>query len=121
MRFCWCNDSLRNNGIRRTPQSNLACHIIRIVTSFINELKKDVGEVRDPNEFDFMFYLSSLAENSAPSYSPDDTPGYSKFEFKDGKGSELVKGLLKRDREYLFSQSSRIKVCVFSLISDILS
>lgn len=114
MRFCWCNDS-----IRKTPQSNLACHIIRIVTSFINELKKDVGEVRDPNEFDFMFYLSSLAENSAPSYSPDDTPGYSKFEFKDGKGR--VKDLLKRDREYLFPQSSRIKVCVFSLISDILT
>ena len=48
------------------------------------------SKVRDPNGFDFMFYLSSLAENSAPSYSPNDTAGYCKFEFKDGKGSELV-------------------------------
>ena len=56
-------------------------------------------KVRDPNEFDFMFYLSCFAENSAPSYSPHDTaPGYCKVEFKDGKGSELVKDLLKRDR-----------------------
>ena len=66
-----------------------------------------------------MFYLSSLAENSALSYSPDDTPGYRKVEFKDGKGSELVKDLIKQDRKYLFPQ--RIKVCIFSLISGILS
>lgn len=54
-------------------------------------------KVRDPNGFDFMFYLSSLAETSAPSYSPNDTAGYFKFEFKYGKGSELVKDPLKRD------------------------
>lgn len=54
-------------------------------------------KVRDPNGFDFIFHLSSLAENSAPSYSPNDTVGYFKFEFKDGKGSELEKDPLKRD------------------------
>ena len=127
---------LDTDGIGRSPPSNQARHIICVVTAFIKDLMKAVGEadprfacevtlsgsnaesckVGEPNEFDFMFYLPSLAENFAPSYTPDDTPGYCKVEFKKGKDSELVRDLLK-DGKYLFPQ--RIKACLFSLIEDV--
>ena len=127
---------LDTDGIGRTPQSNQSSHIIRIVTAFIKDLMKAVGEadprfacevtlsgsnaesckVREPSEFDFMFYLPSLTENFAPSYTPDDKPGYCKVAFKKGKDSELVRDLLK-DGKYLFPQ--RIKACLFSLIEDV--
>ena len=60
-------------------------------------------KVGEPNEFDFMFYLPSLAENFGVA-------------FKKGKDSELVRDLLKNDK-YLFLQ--RIKACLFSLIEDV--
>ena len=127
---------LETDGIGNVPQSNEARHIIQIVAAFMKELMRVVGEldprfvsevtlsgsnaesckVGEPDEFDFMFYLPTLAENFAPSYSPDDTPGYCKVELKNDRGSENVKDLLK-DGKYLFPQ--RIKACLFSLIEDI--
>ena len=63
-----------------------------------------------------MFYLPTLAENFAPSYSPYNTSGYCKVELKNERGNENFKDLLK-DGKYLFPQ--RIKACLFILIEDI--
>lgn len=128
---------LETDGIGKVPQSDDTRHISQIVTAFIQELMKAVGEfdprfigevelsgsnsesckVGEPDEFDFMLYLPTLAENFEPVHSPDDPPGYYKVELKKNRNSENVKDLLK-DGKYLFPQ--RIKACLFSHIEDIL-
>ena len=128
---------LGTDGVGRIPQSNEARHVSQIIMSFIQELMKAVGEfdprfigevklsgsmaesckVGEPDEFDFMLYLPTLAENFEPVRSPADPPSYCKVQLKKDKSSESVKDLLK-DGKYLFPQ--RIKACLFSHIEDIL-
>lgn len=128
---------LETDGVGRVPQSNEARHLSEIVTAFVQELMKAVGEfdprfvgevqlsgsnaesckVGEPDEFDFMLHLPALAENFEHVHSPDDTPGYCKVVLKKDMRSKSVKDLLK-DGRYLFPQ--RIKACMFSHIEDVL-
>lgn len=128
---------LKTDGIGKVPQSNEARLISQVVTVFIQDLMTAVGEVdsrfigevklsgstaecckvREPDEFDFMLHLPTLAENFVPVHSPDDPAGYCKVELKKDRNSEKVKDLLK-DGKYLFPQ--RIKACLFSHIEDVL-
>ena len=128
---------LETDGIGKVPQSNEARRISQVVTVFIQDLMTAVGEldsrfigevklsgstaecckVEEPDEFDFMLYLPTLAEDFVPVHSPDDPAGYCKVELKKGRNGEKVKDLLK-DGKYLFSQ--RIKACLFSHIEDVL-
>lgn len=127
---------LETDGVGKVPQSIEARQISKTVTVFIQELMKAVGEfdprfigevklsgsnaesckVGEPDEFDFMLYLPTLAENFEPVHSPDDPAGYCKVELKKDRSGESVKDLLK-DGKYLFPQ--RIKACLFSHIEDI--
>ena len=128
---------LETDGIGKVPQSNEARLISQVVTVFIQDLMTSVGEldsrfigevklsgstaesckVGEPDEFDFMLYLPTLAENFVPVHSPDDPGGYCKVELKKDRNGEKVKDLLK-DGKYLFPQ--RIKACLFSHIEDVL-
>lgn len=127
---------LETDGIGKALKSSEARHIAPVVTDFIRELMKAVGEfdprfksevalsgstaesckVGEPDEFDFMFYLPSLAEHFEPLNSSDDPPGYRKIKLKEGNSSEGVQDLLK-DEKYLFPQ--KIKACLFSHIEDV--
>ena len=128
---------LETDGVGKVPQSNETRLISQVVTGFIQDLMTAVGEfdprfigevklsgsnaesckVGEPDEFDFMLYLPTLAEDFLPVHSPDDPAGYCKVELKKDRSSEKVKDLLK-DGKYLFPQ--RIKACLFSHIEDVL-
>ena len=128
---------LETDGVGRVPLSNEARLISQVITVFIQDLMTAVGEydsrftgevklsgsisesckVGEPDEFDFMLYLPTLADNFVPVHSPDDPAGYCKVELKKDRNGEKVKDLLK-DGKYLFPQ--RIKACLFSHIEDVL-
>lgn len=128
---------LETDGIGKVPQSKEARLISQVVTVFIQDLMTAVGEldsrftgevklsgsiaesckVGEPDEFDFMLYLPTLAENFVPVHSPDDPAAYCKVELKKDRNGEKVNDLLK-DGKYLFPQ--RIKACLFSHIEDVL-
>ena len=128
---------LQTDGIGKVPQSSEARLISQVVTVFIQDLMTAVGEfdprfkgevklsgsnaesskVGEPDEFDFMLNLPTLAEDFVPVRYPDDPAGYCKVELKKDRSSEKVKELLK-DGKYLFPQ--RIKACLFSHIEDAL-
>lgn len=128
---------LKTDGVGKVPQSNEAQLIFQVVTVFVQDLMTAVGKfdsrfigevklsgsmaesckVGEPDEFDFMLCLPTLAENFVPVHSPDDPAGYCKVELKTDRSGEKVRDLLK-DGKYLFPQ--RIKACLFSHIEDVL-